>query len=235
MSPRIIPPNPPIRTPTSELQVYDLFEAQEELADWIVIHSSGHQGEHTFREIDFLALVPGYGILCIEVKGGGFYVRDGQWHRWRDQVPIEAPARQAEQAMYALQKSLRERYGAGSAIGQTPAECLVIFPDADWPDGVRRPRASVIDRTDIDDRNFYAKVMQSVLRLRPRTGSRSNLPPTTEREIADLRQFLAPDFNMAPRQGNRHEGRRPSDPYSKTPEPCLMFCDGTHDRVLSTA
>ena len=198
MTANIFPPQPPAGTPHSEALFFRLLQQYPALDNWTVIHSSSHEGCHTRREIDFMCLVPDYGILCVEVKGGGFYVRNGQWYRWHDHMPVEAPARQSEQAMYALQNELRQQFGAGSAVAQTPAECLVIFPDTTWPDHVRRTRTGVIDRDDIDHGRFYPKLMQAVLRLRPRTGSRSNLPPTSPDIVRTLRDYLSPDFDMPP-------------------------------------
>ena len=198
MSPRIIPPTPPFGTPESELQFYRMLQECPGLDEWTIIHSSGHQGAKSHREIDFLALIPRYGILCIEVKGGGYYVRDGQWRRWHDGAPVESPARQSEQGMYALQKELEQQYGAQSRIAQTPSECLVVFPDATWPGHVRRSRQNVIDRDDIEDGRLSTMLTAAMLRLRPRTGARSKLPSTTPDIIAELRHYLAPDFDLEP-------------------------------------
>ena len=198
MSPRIYPPTPPLHTPESERQMYRLFRESPELRDWTIIHSSSHLGEKVPREIDFLALVPNYGILCIEIKGGGFYVRKGQWHRWNDHQPIESPARQSEQAMYALQKELQQVHGAESDVGLTPAECCVVFPDSDWPDNARRPRPVVIDRCDIRQGQFYPRLVASALRMRPKTGKRSGLPPTTPAVLDQILEYLVPDFDMDP-------------------------------------
>ena len=224
MSARIYPAVPPLDTPTSELQLYRMFQNCPEMNNWTVIHSSSHQGDHSAREIDFVALIPNYGILCIEVKGGGFYIRHGQWHRWRDGAPVESPTRQSEQAMYALQKELSQTYGPNSILAQTPAECCVVFIDTEWPEHVRRPRPGVIDRCDIVGGQFYAKIMASVLRMRPRTGRRSNLPPTTPDILNQLREYLVPDFDLAPRSDALHQYQsaclhpmRSSSPWSPGP------------------
>ena len=198
MSAQIFPPTPPCNTPASERQMYQLFDQSPELSDWTIIHSSSHLGDHLPREIDFLALIPNHGILCIEVKGGGFYVRRGQWYRWNDHQPIESPARQSEQAMYALQKELGQVYGPKSIIGSTPAECCVIFPDTDWPISARRPRATVIDRNDIQTGQFYPKIIACVLRMRAKTGRRSRIPPTNPEVLQQILDYLVPDFDMAP-------------------------------------
>lgn len=213
----IIPRQPPAGAPASEVLLYELFTQLPELENWTIIHSSHHAGDRANREIDFIALVPDYGILCIEVKGGGFYVRQGQWHRWHDHTPVESPARQSEQAMYALQHELRQQFGTQSPVALSPMECLVVFPDARWPDAVRRPRAGVIDQDDIAHGQFYTKLMQPVLRMRPRTGNRSNLPPTTPDIIRSLQQYLTPDFDMPPR-------RLPARPRPRCCYPELPSC-----------
>ena len=65
--------------------------------DWMVMHSvrvpAG--GNRNPREIDFVVGVPDQAVICLEVKGGEFYVRDdGRWCRQGDQ-PVESPLSQA--------------------------------------------------------------------------------------------------------------------------------------------
>lgn len=195
----MIPARQPAGLPQSEKAVFDLLHQAPSLAQWTIIHSSSHyQAQGPLREIDFLALIPNYGMLCIEVKGGGFYVQAGEWHRWCNGASVEPPARQSEQAMYALQHELQQVYGSNSPEGSIPTECVVIFTDCNWPENVRRPRATIIDCEDLRSGLFSTKLTGAALSLRPRSGRRSRVPPTAPQTIRSIRNYLSPDFSMPP-------------------------------------
>ena len=57
------------------------------------------------HEADLIAVLPGVGVIVIEVKGAGTTCRDGQWYMWREregrEVPIY-PVDQARNARYAI-------------------------------------------------------------------------------------------------------------------------------------
>ena len=194
----MIPSTPPAGTPKSELTVHRILSQPGILHGWTIIHSSSHVNpdRNLPREIDFLALVPQYGMLCIEVKGGEFYVQDGQWHHRHNHTRMESPTRQAEQAMYALQHELQTEFSTESAVGNIPAECAVVLTDARWPDHVRKPRAAVIDAVDIASQQVDLKLTALALRLRPAAGPKKRIPPTTSQVVGAIRQYLAPDFVM---------------------------------------
>lgn len=194
----MIPPTPAADTPRSERQVRNILARADVLPNWTFIHSSNHYNptRNLLREIDFVALIPDYGMICIEVKGGAFYVRNGQWFRTHDHSMVESPTRQAEQAMYALQHELQREFSPQSGPGAIPTECAVIFTDAQWPDNVRRPRATIIDQTDITNQKLELMLVGLSLRLRPAAGHKKLIPPTTNQVVDKIRHYLTPDFNM---------------------------------------
>ena len=208
----MIPPTPAADTPKSERRIHNILARTHVLPNWTFIHSSNHHNpDRSFtREIDFIALVPNYGIICLEVKGGAFYVKNGQWFRMHDHSMMESPSRQAEQAMYALQNELQQEFGIQSDIGTIPTECAVIFTDAQWPDNVRRPRATVIDHTDITNQKLELMLVALSLRLRPAAGPKKLIPPTTNQMVNTIRHYLTPDFTMNEANPNQAKIRMPA-------------------------
>ena len=184
--------------PPSEQLVFRLLRDDPAAGGWVVIHSSGHGVDAGRpREIDFLVLIPNYGILCVEVKGGGFRVENGQWHSRASGQPVEYPVRQAENAMYALKSELERQFGASSDVAQLPLDCAIVFSDVDWPDDVRRPPRQVIDYSDLrSNLSLGGRLQAAALRMRPATGRRAGAPPLTAAMANRLRQYLAPDFTM---------------------------------------
>jgi len=77
--------------------------------EWILLHSLGI-AKHPTRsegEIDFVAIVPGEGVLCIEVKSGNVAREDGVWRYGSGhftETSTVGPFRQAAEAMHALKK-----------------------------------------------------------------------------------------------------------------------------------
>lgn len=185
--------------PPSEQTVFALLRDDLATDGWVVIHSSGHEAvSGRPREIDFLALVPNYGILCVEVKGGGFRVRDSQWYSLASGAAVEYPVHQAERAMYALHQELVAKFGHGSAVAQIPTDCAVVFTDANWPDDIRRPQRQIFDCADLQSNMSLGQWLQSAaLRMRPATGRRARTATEFTPTLANqLRQYLAPEFTM---------------------------------------
>ena len=184
--------------PPSEQLVFRLLRDDPAADGWVVIHSSGHGVDAGRpREIDFLVLIPNYGILCVEVKGGGFRVENGQWRSRASGQPVEHPVRQAENAMYALKSELARQFGASSDVAHLPLDCAVVFTDVDWLDGIRRPPRPVIDYSDLrSNLSLGGRLQAAALRMRPAAGRRAGAPPLTAAMANRLRQYLAPDFTM---------------------------------------
>jgi hypothetical protein len=64
-----------------ERRVFSLLEADPDTSDWYVLHSLGlsKRGRKPYGEIDFVVLLPGEGIFCLEVKGGRVACENGTW------------------------------------------------------------------------------------------------------------------------------------------------------------
>ena len=82
--------------------------AGPDTAGWTVLHSFDI-ADHRRRlagEIDFLCLVPGEGVLVVEVKGcHSLRRRGGDWYYGRSAEPDHrGPFRQASEAMHSLRR-----------------------------------------------------------------------------------------------------------------------------------
>lgn len=80
--------------------------------NWIVLHSldiSNHVRQ-VQREADFVVIVPGQGVLCLEVKAHReIRVEEGQWFSGTEQKPVKNYFRQAAEAMHSLREQIRKQ------------------------------------------------------------------------------------------------------------------------------
>ena len=137
---RMIPPEVPAGTPSSERRIFELLRREPATAEWSVLHSVGLKRTRIgpYGEIDFVVLVPGKGICCLEVKGGEVSCTDGVW-RTRNRKTGEtatlskSPYLQAREGMFALLKAVHEHFDPGHAARECPSSYAVIFPDVTAP------------------------------------------------------------------------------------------------------
>ncbi len=90
--------------------------------NWIVLHSldiAQHRKQVT-GEIDFVVIIPGKGVLCLEVKAGKSLYRDrGLWYYGTNPKPdSKGPFKQASDAMHSIKDRL---------IKQRPELSKVVF------------------------------------------------------------------------------------------------------------
>ena len=114
-----------------ERMVFDWLSSEE--VPGFALHSllQKNQKRKLIGEVDFLYISP-RGILCIEVKGGEIFRKDGLWYsRNKKSIvnEIKDPFRQAKDCMYAVRTYLKDIYGQNA----TESNCLlgyaVIFPE----------------------------------------------------------------------------------------------------------
>ena len=186
--------------PDSEKSVFNLLKNDPGAADWTVLHSLmlSKRGKKPFGEIDFVVIIPGEGIVCMEVKGGGISVRNGSW-RSRDGSGkthrIKDPFKQAQAAMFWLRGYIKKSRLVSAQAKQSPIDYMVVFPSSECPPpnpGFERWR--VIDRDDlvVSVSNSIKKFAQQGLR-RFQPHGRRRLPSVLEAE--SIRDLLRPDFD----------------------------------------
>jgi len=105
--------------PRSEQKVYKaLYEQLPN--DWLVVHSlefvkqTSKHSSHGDREADFVIFTPAYGVLVIEVKGGGIEYDEQikQWYsidRYQNKHKIKNPLKQAKDAKYEIRNHLASK------------------------------------------------------------------------------------------------------------------------------
>ena len=109
----MIPEYPP--TDTSSQGEFDLWLRLRDDIDtrgWIVLHSLdiAKHNRKVAGELDFVVIIPGLGVLCLEIKACHRLHRDDAgWYYGNDRVPdARGPFKQASQGMFSLRDYLKE-------------------------------------------------------------------------------------------------------------------------------
>ena len=196
---RMVPAQPLDDTPASERRVFEALKAAGDSTEWIVLHSLGLSSAWTgeFGEIDFVAIIPRLGMICIEVKGGAVVHKDGIWTTRRHGATVgevlkRSPFRQAQEGMWKLKHALEAKFGPGSLEAKCPLGWLVVLPDVTCPPTTPEfTRAEVIDQSDLT-RDICAKVKgaPSILQLLNRGDLLAPAMGTCKRIL----DFLRPSF-----------------------------------------
>jgi hypothetical protein len=196
----MIPPLPAADAPGSEKRVFYALKAAPGTEKWTILHSlgisSGWTGE--FGEIDFVLIIPEFGVLCAEVKGGRVTQKDGTWFTRRFGSTVQerlkrSPFSQAQKGMWKLDRALDLKFGAGSWESRCPIGWIVILPDVDCPPVTPEfTRDEVIDQRDMAA-DFVEKIRNapSLVHL----SERHDLCPPTAATCRRLLSFLRPDFD----------------------------------------
>ena len=192
---------------SSEQKIFRLLDRDPDTQDWIVLHSLGLARRKTgpFGEIDFVAIIPGKGIVCLEVKGGRVACKHGEWqttNRYGEVARLKkSPFMQSRDSMFALRTAIVRHFGESSPEGRCPIGCGVVFPDVSCP-----PPSPEFERSDvIDSKDLRDPISRSIARLanhrlrefRNRDGS----PALTAAKAKSIANFLRPDFELVVAKG----------------------------------
>ncbi|MDD3415455.1 MAG: NERD domain-containing protein [Lachnospiraceae bacterium] len=131
---KMIPPiiDPDVKS-SAERTIYKWLEDLK-WKNCVVLHSLGiaHHEKNIFGEIDFV-VISTEGILCIEVKGGQVYRKDGIWcfkNRFgQENTKNTGPFEQAQGNMQSLRGELQKRLNKGDLISRCQYACCVMTPD----------------------------------------------------------------------------------------------------------
>lgn len=124
-------------SPNGEVEVFELLRI-EGPDNWIVLHSLDlpKHVRQVEGEVDFLILVPGGAVICLEIKSHQVVMRDRDaiWHLG-GKVERRGPFRQAAEGMRSAQDRLRSISGLKgvpfiSAVGFP--KCQFNVPAAEW-------------------------------------------------------------------------------------------------------
>ena len=109
----MMPPYCPEDAPPGEHALFRALASSEETDGWIVLHSlaiASHVRQ-VQGEADFVVIVPGGGILVIEVKSHATVERlpDGRWKLGNQPPTTRDPFQQASEAMHSIREYLTSR------------------------------------------------------------------------------------------------------------------------------
>lgn len=112
---RMIPPEVYGDCPSrGERELFQRLRDSPETRDWIVLHSldiANHRKQIS-GEIDFVCIVPGKGVLCVEVKACKVVNRrEGRWYYGAHDTSgdVRGPFKQASEAMHSLRSRILNR------------------------------------------------------------------------------------------------------------------------------
>lgn len=118
----------PESAPLGEQTVYAALQRSEEASEWIVLHSLAI-ADHVRQvegEADFVVVVPGRGVLVIEVKSHRTIDRipDGRWKLGNDALTARGPFQQAGEALHSIRDFLEKK---GVDLRSVPMVSAVWF------------------------------------------------------------------------------------------------------------
>lgn len=182
----------------AERQVFDRLSQLS--SSFVVFYSVAWQSRKDGRardgEADFVISHPDYGILVMEVKGGGvsFNAQTGQWtttDRYGETFPID-PVQQALNSKYTLLEKLKDSPGWNSRhflnIGHT-----VCFPDViieNKPLRTDLPRAIVVDHNNLKD------IEQTICGIFDHYAEKGSRIPLGRDHLAIVESVLAQSFRL---------------------------------------
>src|SRR4051794_18563487 len=110
----MIPPAIYLGTPSpGERDVFQRLKEDPRTKDWIVLHSLdlAAPARQIAGEVDFVIIVPGKGVLCLEVKAHTHIrVENGLWYYGSSDTPEQRGAfKQAAEGRYTVQKQITQR------------------------------------------------------------------------------------------------------------------------------
>jgi hypothetical protein len=140
--------------PPGEKQIFSTLRNSRRGSNWVVLHSLNlprHLRQNA-GEIDFLILVPGKGILVLEVKSHQSVRRErGLWFLGNDPPSQRGPFEQASSAMHSLKNDLDRKLVSGIPFTYAVAFTSVRFAEvsAEWEPW------QVIDRRSVNNVDLH--------------------------------------------------------------------------------
>jgi len=197
-------------SPPGEVEIFDLLRTDDLAENWIVLHSLdiAHHVRQVQGEADFVVIVPGGAVVCLEVKSHHSVSRDdkGLWRMGNDPPEARGPFKQASQAMH----SIREQFRSSELLKSVPFVSAVIFSRCQFE--VESPEWDswqVIDERKIRNQGICQAISGSVKSARRKYAhSRNNWWFDESKKEPDSRQCdlivkkLRPAFeqHISPRQ-----------------------------------
>ena len=184
-----------------ERRVFELLRGDPDTKGWTILHSLNltRTAKWQFGEIDFVVIIPGQGIVCLEIKGGGVACHSGQWssidRNGNYHSLGKSPFEQARESMFALKRAIENHFGFGDET-RCPIGYGVVFPDVACPPVTPEfERWEVIDHHDLNEPIARHIMKVASNRLREFQTRRSVRLPTAP-QAKTIAGFLRPNFEM---------------------------------------
>ena len=186
----------------AERRVFGLLQTDPATEGWIVLHSLGlaRRGAKPFGEIDFVIVVPGEGIVCLEVKGGRVSCREGVWQTQDRYGKVseftKSPFMQARDSMFALRRTIQQHFGSTAVESRCPIGCAVVLPDVSCP-----PVTPEFERSDVIDCDDLKGAISACIKRFAQQRLRQFQPQwevskhPTMPEAKSIVAYLRPDFD----------------------------------------
>ena len=204
---KMIPPHWHDNTPRSEQRVFSLLQNDPQTEDWVVLHSLNlkHSGNQPYGEVDFVVLIPGAGVFCLEVKGGRVACKDGAWTTTDASgasFPLRrSPFSQAQEGMHEVRKSLEEKLDRVAEFYRVPFGYAVVFTDVEAPP----PEIGTEPWEVIDQHGLNTGLAGSLLRAAKHQRARHRIQSTPAEPqsalLGKMRDALRPDFDRIVARG----------------------------------
>ena len=186
--------------PKGEVAVFNLLRDAKGADNWIALHSLDIFGDIPTGqgEADMVVLIPGKGVLFVEVKShDSVTFRKGVW-RYNGEISTKGPVKQASNAMYAVLKYLKSQnfethnVPFGFAVWLTGGKKNEVDPTPEWKPWM------ILDSSDLknDIKSTLTNVMDMWSELR---GFWKNVDPAnlaTTPQINEISSFLRPDVQI---------------------------------------
>lgn len=190
---KLIPPDFSGASPSNaERKVFELIRRSTDIDDWIVLHSLllSNRERRPYGEIDFVFLIPGFGLVCLEVKGGGVGCEDGRWHsvdRYNVVQKLkQSPYDQVRKGWGDLKLHLEKKYGS--------LPCHMIYALC-FPECVCPPLTPEIMREEVFDANDLKYGIKFCIERLISTRKSVSGGSFDSRQVKEIREFLRPDFD----------------------------------------
>ena len=197
----MIPKRLPENTNDSERKIFDLIRNAPGTQGYTAIHSlelKRRWGKYLIGEIDFVVVIPRYGILCLEVKGGNqneYYVYMGRTN------PID----QARKELEGLRKKIASEFDSDLPHSKCAMGYAVVFTDRECPDYIEETeRWRVIGKRDVDNKNLLRRIIEIMERDREINRDvqiaeiKRRSFELTASQAKEIVKFLRPDFELVP-------------------------------------
>jgi len=139
----------------SERVVWDLLQRQKD-ADWVVLANQRLTTAKKDHELDLVVLMPGEGVVVVEVKGGSVWVDEqGLWRQGSRRDNLIHPVDQARDGKYALREYVeRDPRWRDSSRRRIRWGHAIVLPFSDLADDFATPdcpRWTISGGSDLND------------------------------------------------------------------------------------